>query len=103
MGSFFIFYFMDELKELFVSFHKIFKEKVYLQNALHQHLFDDDYVKMFVLVMDYYNLLNVPPFIIKMSLDARITSEPDWNELVEFASNLWEQKAKKEINKLTKT
>lgn len=88
---------MDDLEELYVNLNYIFNNEKLIKCSIKENLFELDYIKVYVLLLSYLNLCEVPVEIIEICLAGNIPEKP-YEELYNFLSNKWEEKAKSEID-----
>ena len=75
----------------------ILKNKTLLQNSIKEQLFDLDYIKVFVLIIAYFKLCDVPTNILDICIDGQLEDD-DYKEIYTFLADKWEGKAKNEID-----
>lgn len=90
---------MDELEELYNNLCYIFYNEQLVARAIKEDVFELDYVKVFVLLLCYFNICSVPKNILELCITGSII-EPQYEEIYKFCSDKWEEKANKEINDL---
>lgn len=88
---------MEELEELYYNLFYIFQNENLLKRSIKEDVFELDYVKVFVLLIAYYHLCEVPKDILEICLDGSVDKE-QYEELYKFASDKWEKKANQEID-----
>lgn len=89
-------------KELYDSVILVFKDEVTVDLALYENLFDDDYMKVFVLLLSYFKLADVPNKVLEVCLDCREIPQNTYNVFFEFCQNKWMYKACGEITDVIK-
>lgn len=90
---------MNELEELFYNLCYIFNNEKLVSKASREDVFEMDYVKVFVLLLSYFKICTVPKYILEDCLSGSVI-ETQYEELYEFCSNKWEEKANQEIDDL---
>ena len=58
-------------KELYESVILVFKDEATVDLAIYENLFDDDYMKVFVLLLSYFKLAKVPNKVLEICLNCK--------------------------------
>lgn len=88
---------MNDLEELYVNLNYIFNNERLIKHSIKENIFELDYIKVYVLLLAYLNLCDVPVEIIETCITGKIP-EKQFEELYSFLSDKWEEKAKDEID-----
>ena len=89
-------------KELYESVMLIFKDEDTIDLAIHENLFDDDYMKVFVLLLSYFKLVEVPNKVLEICLNCKEIPQQTYNIFFQYCQDKWMYNAGKEITKTIK-
>lgn len=89
-------------KELYESVMLIFKDEDTIDLAIHENLFDDDYMKVFVLLLSYFKLVEVPNKVLEMCLNCKEIPQQTYNIFFQYCQDKWMYNAGEEITKTIK-
>ena len=89
-------------KELYESVILVFKDEATVDLAIYENLFDDDYMKVFVLLLSYFKLAKVPNKVLEICLNCKEIPQQTYNIFFQYCQNKWMYKACGEIKKTIK-
>ena len=89
-------------KELYESVILVFKDEATVDLAIYENLFDDDYMKVFVLLLSYFKLAKVPNKVLEICLNCKEIPQQTYNIFFQYCQNRWMYKACGEIKKTIK-
>lgn len=89
-------------KELYESVMMIFKDEDTIDLAIHENLFDDDYMKVFVLLLSYFKLAKVPNKVLEICLNCKEIPQQTYNIFFQYCQDKWMYNAGEEITKTIK-
>lgn len=89
-------------KELYESVMLIFKDEDTIDLAIHENLFDDDYMKVFVLLLSYFKLVEVPNKVLEICLNCKEIPQQTYNIFFQYCQDKWMYNADEEITKTIK-
>ena len=89
-------------KELYESVILVFKDEATVDLAIYENLFDDDYMKVFVLLLSYFKLAKVPNKVLEICLNCKEIPQQTYNIFFQFCQVKWMYKACGEITKTIK-
>lgn len=92
----------EHTKTLYDSVVRIFKNKSNLQLAIYEDLFDDEYIEVFVLLVSYFKLIDVPKEILEHCINCKDIPERTYNIFYKYCQDKWLKKAYAEIRKTIK-
>ena len=92
----------DNTTELYESVVGIFKDKETINLALYEHLFDDDIIKVLVLLMSYFKLANVPTLILNICINCKEINKEVYEYFFKYCQDKWMYKACQEITDVIK-
>ena len=93
---------LDNTKELYDSVTRVFKDEETVALALYQNLFDDNYMKVFVLLLSYFKLANVPNKVLEICLDCKDIPQDTYTVFFEYCQNKWMFNAYSEVREVIK-
>lgn len=89
-------------KELYESVILVFKDEATVDFALDENLFDDNYMKVFVLLLSYFKLADVPNRVLEVCLDCKEIPQQTYNIFFQYCQDKWMYKACGEITDVIK-
>lgn len=89
-------------KELYESVILVFKDEATVDLAIYENLFDDDYMKVFVLLLSYFKLAKVPNKVLEICLNCKEIPQQTYNIFFQYCQDKWMYKACGEIKKTIK-
>lgn len=89
-------------KELYESVILIFKDEDTIDQAIHENLFNDDYMKVFVLLLSYFKLVEIPNKVLEICLNCKEIPQQTYNIFFQYCQDEWMNKACDEITKTIK-
>ena len=89
-------------KELYESVILIFKDEDTIDQAIHENLFDDDYMKVFVLLLSYFKLAKIPNKVLEICLNCKEIPQQTYNIFFQYCQDELMNKASAEITKTIK-
>jgi hypothetical protein len=92
----------EHTKELYTSAVKIFKDKQTINLAIFENVFEDDYMKAFVLLLSYFKLADVPNEVLEICIDGRDIPQDTYEVFYEYCQNKWLFNAYADVRKTIK-
>ena len=89
-------------KELYESVILVFKDEATVDLAIYENLFDDNYMKVFVLLLSYFKLAKVPNKVLEICLNCKEIPQQTYNIFFQYCQDKWMYKACGEITKTIK-
>lgn len=89
-------------KELYESVILVFKDEATVDLAIYENLFDDDYMKVFVLLLSYFKLAKVPNKVLEICLNCKEIPQQKYNIFFQYCQDKWMYKACGEITNTIK-
>ena len=89
-------------KELYESVILVFKDEATVDLAIYENLFDDDYMKVFVLLLSYFKLANVPTLILNICINCKEINKEVYEYFFKYCQDKWMYKACQEITDVIK-
>ena len=84
-------------KALYKSVEDVFKNTSTLNLALYENLFDDNFIKILVLLMEYFKLKRIPKPVLEICMDCDEIDDEVYNSFYSHCQELWLKKANQEI------
>lgn len=88
---------MEEIEELYNNLNYIFNNENLISRSIEENVFEMDYIKVFVLLIAYFHLMEVPKKVLELCYNGEVT-DSQYKELYDYTSNKWENKANQEID-----
>ena len=88
----------EHTKDLYDSVLNIFKDEQTIDLAIYENIFEDNYIKTFVLLLSYFKLANVPNKVLEICIDCKNIPKDTYEVFYEYCQNKWLGNAYKEIN-----
>lgn len=92
----------EHTKELYDSIVRIFKSKSTLQLAIYENIFDDEYIKVFILLLSYFKLADVPNEVLEYCLDCKDIPERTYKAFFQYCQNKWLNNAYLDVRNVIK-
>lgn len=84
-------------KALYKSVEDVFKNTSTLNLALYENLFDDNFIKILVLLMEYFKLKRIPKPVLEICMDCDEIDDEVYEAFYNHCQERWLKKANQEI------